>query len=74
MVINMVPPQNIWTGSGNQHIYRLKKGIRIRDITNEVCGSAVVEILIDKQGTITTTGLRGSILQNNDNMNQSEEL
>ena len=69
-----VPPQNIWTGSGNQHIYRLKKGIRIRDITNEVCGSAVVEILIDKQGTITTTGLRGSILQNNDNMNQSEEL
>jgi len=69
-----VPSQNIWAGSGNQHVYRLKKGIRIRDITNKVYESAVIEILIDKQGTITTTGLKGNILKNSDIINQSEEL
>ena len=52
-----IKSRNIWTGSGNQHVYLLKNGIKSDDITDKNCENPMLEIFIDRFGTVSATGI-----------------
>jgi len=52
-----IKSHNIWTGSGNQHVYLLKNGIKSDDITDKNCENPMLEIFIDRFGTVSATGI-----------------
>ena len=54
---------NKWAGSGNQRFLLLSEGIVVADLTEKPDNWIIGELIINKKGTVTTTGMDGIMLQ-----------
>jgi len=55
------PSRNKWAGSGNQRFLLLSEGIVVADLTEKPDNWIIGELIINKKGTVTTTGILDGI-------------
>lgn len=55
------PSRNKWAGSGNQRLLLLSEGIVVADLTEKPDNWIIGELIINKKGTVTTTGILDGI-------------
>lgn len=56
------PSRNKWAGSGNQRFLLLSEGIVVADLTEKPDNWIIGELIINKKGTVTTTGILDGIM------------
>jgi len=59
--VREIPSRNKWAGSGNQRFLLLSEGIVVADLTEKPDNWIIGELIINKKGTVTTTGILDGI-------------
>lgn len=60
--VREIPSRNKWAGSGNQRFLLLSEGIVVADLTEKPDNWIIGELIINKKGTVTTTGILDGIM------------